>query len=97
MPLAARTSLARASGPCTAALVSLLIATVLLAASPTLAWLAAVWFGPENPTATFGANRGAAKILNGGDPVLGLSYLCLALASFTAAVSSVAALDSTPP
>ena len=52
-------------------MVTLLIATCLAMVTPLLLVLAVIWYGPENPAATFGTGRGAARIFNGGDAVLG--------------------------
>jgi hypothetical protein len=57
--------------------VTAMVASALFIAAPIWAWLAAVWYGPENPTVAFG-NEGA-RILNGGDPAPATGYLALAL------------------
>ena len=60
--------------------VTILLAAVLLLATPLFAALAHIWFGPENP-GEFGSGRASARIFNGGDAVYAISYTLLAIAS----------------
>ena len=59
--------------------ITVLMALVLLGASPLFFYLAAVWHGPENPAAQFGSGNPSARMFNGGDAILGTSYLLLGL------------------
>ena len=67
-------------------MVRLVIATSLFAAAPLFAYLASVWYGPENPPDDFGATLQSARIFNGGDPLLANSYTMLAISSWIASL-----------